>query len=89
MSNADVAKNALIVSVAQAVISILTGGYVPYAVMNSVMAEMKKREERQEETRLAERREDRADRVAERREDRILVVAILVAAACLAVYLKG
>ena len=57
--------------------------------MNSVMAEMKKREEKQEETRLAERREDRADRVAERREDRILVVAILVAAACLAVYLKG
>ena len=53
--------------------------------MNSVMAEMKKREEKQEETRLAERREDRADR----EKDRILVVAILVAAACLAVYLKG
>lgn len=103
LSKDDVARAALLVYST----SLLTGTFVPLAIMKSVMDETSRREmlkeqkeqlreklkeqkeERKEQVRLAERQADRAERLAERQADRFLAVVVLVAAACLAVYLKN
>lgn len=86
LSNGDVARFALGVSGLQTFLGLVTGVAVPIYVMNSVMTDMKKAEEKKEVVRLKEREEDRAERM--RREDRITLGVILLAAIFFAIYFK-
>ena len=99
MSMDDVSKAALLVSGFRAFTG-AAGVLLPVLLVNNVMEEMarreekkeqkeEKREEKEELVRLAEREADRAERRAERQADRFLIFVVCVAAALLAAYLKN
>ena len=86
MSGDDVARAALLVSEVQVFFGVVTGAFVPYALMKTILDETARRQQ-------ADRAADRAERLEEKQADgaesRILIAVVLIAASCLAIYLKN
>ena len=97
MSGDDVARAALLVSEVQVFFGVVTGAFVPYALMKTILDETARRQQADRAAdraeRLEEKQADRAERLkekqADRAESRILIAVVLIAASCLAIYLKN